>query len=330
MTQCQIAVVGGGPAGLSAAIASAEVGASVALFDEQDDVGGNLRWRRAEIDGPDGQRLPAAETVAGLKSEAIRAGVSIFSEAVVWGLFADGLLAVAPRRPEASSPADQVRAERIILATGSTDVPFPFPGGTLPGVYSLRATQILMNRYGVRPGRRFVILGDGPETAELADDIHAAGGVVVVRHPIPVGATSDPTGDVLIARGEGGVEAVTFGGVEVAADVVVVAVGRQPDVQLATMAGCELAYHAPLGGWVPVRSEALETTKAGIFVAGDAAGIASDAVAVLEGTAVGLAAARSLGYGDDAALSEAVAALKDAAPDRDAVQGGLLTRYVQP
>lgn len=329
MKRSQIAIVGGGPAGLSAAIAAAAAGAEVTLFDEQDAPGGNLLWRRADIHGPDGQRLSAAATASGLRQEAVRAGVDIVSGAVVWGLFAEHVLGVAPRRLGLTVPADQVQAERIILATGSTDFAFPFPGGTLPGVFSHRAVQILMNRYAVRPGRRFVILGDGTEASELADDIRAADGEVVVHLPIPAGVTADPVGDVLIASGEDGVEKVTFGGVEVAADVIVVAIGRQPDAQLATMAGCELTYEASLGGWIPVRSETLETTKAGLYVVGDAAGLAPDGIAVLEGTVAGLAAAQSLGLGTGQSLDQASAALRDAAPDRMRTEAGLHTHYVQ-
>ena len=71
------------------------------------------------------------------------------------------------------------RGDALIVTTGSTDLPYPFPGATYPGVFSGRGLQILINRYRVRPGRRFAIIGGAGDAEELAVDIMLAGGEMV-------------------------------------------------------------------------------------------------------------------------------------------------------
>jgi sarcosine oxidase subunit alpha len=202
----------------------------------------------------------------------------------------------------------------MILATGSTDRPHPFPGGSLPGVLSGRAVQLLLHVHRVWPGRRFVVVGEGAEAAEVAEDIRVAGGEVVAE----VGA-----GAVVSAAGAEGVEAVVVDGARVAADVVAVAVGRQPDAMLAQMAGCALIPSAEAGGYVPVRDERLRTTVPGVIVAGDAGGVGDVATVMAEGRLAGLAAAGELGLVAERMVMEAADRFGREFPGRiGAVPGG--------
>ncbi len=303
MRGVQVAVVGGGPAGLSAAAAAAHAGAHVLLLDENRALGGQLRYRLTDL--PD-----LAET---LIAEARDAEADLRTAAVAWGLFSGPMLAV-------SEPQDayHLRADHVILATGSTDLPFTFPGGSLPGVLTSRAIQMLLHVHRVLPGRRFAIVGSGSEAEEAGRDISLAGGHVAVQ--------IDPrlNGADLTAEGDDGVEAVTVAGVRHEVDVVVIAAGRQPDAELALMAECGAGYAATLGGFIPLRDHDLRTSVPGILVAGDAAGIGDVATAIAEGRFAGVSAAAALGLVTDKELAAARIAYTRATGDRAAIAAALL------
>jgi NADPH-dependent 2,4-dienoyl-CoA reductase/sulfur reductase-like enzyme len=65
---------------------------------------------------------------------------------------------------------------------------------------------------------------------------------------------------------------------------------------LTRLVGCQHRYAPALGGWVPVRNEAMETSVPGVFAVGDGAGVAGSAMAMLEGRIAGISIAQSLGY----------------------------------
>ena len=323
MRETQVAVVGGGPAGLSAAITVRRSGARTVLLEEQAELGGQLRYRTAPFPlgiGPRPVGVRPWVMRTDLINQARQAGVDLRTGALTWGLFESNVLTVV--EPE-TGDSYQLRAERVILATGSTDLPFPFPGGSLPGVFSARAVQLLLHVYRVLPGRRVVILGDGPEANEVANDVRQAGGEVVLQV-----SPADP--GTIAAEGATGVAAISLRGQRLAADVVVVAVGRQPDPQLALMAECAAGYSAPLGGFVPVRDDRLVTTHPGILVAGDAAGLCDVPTALAEGTLAGVSAAAGLGLTRAEAAAAAGRELERVAPGRLAAARAVRPTYRQP
>jgi sarcosine oxidase subunit alpha len=322
VNEVQVAVVGGGPAGLSAAISAARSGAGTLLLDENPDLGGQLRYRTAPIplgSGPRPANVRPWVVRADLINQARHAGVDLRAGALAWGLLAGNVLTVVESVTGASY---QLRAERVIVATGSTDLPFLFAGGSLPGVFSCRAIQLLLHVHRVLPGRRFVVLGGGAEATEVASDVRQAGGEVVLQ-------VDPPEGAAIAAEGAEGIEAVTIRGRRFVADVVVVAVGRQPDAQLALMAGCAAGYEATLGGFVPVRDDRLLTTQSGILVAGDAAGVGDVPTALAEGTLAGVSAALGLGLAKEEAVVAAGRALERVAPGRLAAVRAVRPRYLQ-
>ena len=79
------------------------------------------------------------------------------------------------------------------------------------------------------------------------------------------------------------------------ADTLCVSYGFVPSVQLTRTLGCEHRHDARKGGWVPVHDEAMETSMAGVYVAGEVAGIGGAHAALAEGTLAGLSAAHRLG-----------------------------------
>ena len=144
-----VAVVGGGPAGMAAALAAAGSGASVTLIDEQPSLGGHLRYTRRQGSGP------AAE----LANEVSRsADIRTLLDSTVFGLYQDNLLAVLT-----GDGVVRLRAKHVVLATGTQESPLLFENNDLPGVMLSTAALRLASLYGVRPGKRAVV---ATETAE--------------------------------------------------------------------------------------------------------------------------------------------------------------------
>lgn len=293
MTTTGVLVVGGGPAGLSAAIAAAGHGAATLLVDEGQMPGGQLTYRLA-----DGAR----ETGARLRAEASRAGVTIESRAVVWGLFAGSVAAISQNRESRN-----VHFERVILATGSTDRVVSFAGSSLPGVFTVRALQILMHRHRVLVGQRFAVIGG--DANEICMDIEASGGTIVVRD-----AGDRP--ERLTASGTGGVERLTIDGVEYDVDAIALAFGHVPDPRLAIMAECAVEPGATPGAFVPWRDESLRTTNPPIFAAGDICGSGTITSMVAEGRLAGIGAAASLGLVSKEDLEAEQRRFAEEAPER--------------
>lgn len=269
----EIVVVGGGPAGISAASTVRRHGASVTLIDEQSAVGGYLRWTVGvqdgipeEIDGKHGFEI--AEMGWNLLYDT---GVNVQLRSTAWGLFEDNVLGVM--NPETSY---QLKAGKLIIASGSTDVGTPFPGWELAGVMTARAALIAMNVHRVLPGHRVALVGNGPEAAEVRESFELAGAEVV-------GHVSDLTG--FQAGGDGAVQWIVQGDARSEVDVLVTVFGSQPDPGLALQALAETGYSELSGIHVPLRGTTLETTLPGVYVIGDAAGPCSTAEAIAEGRA---------------------------------------------
>ncbi len=146
---CDVAVVGGGPAGLAAAAAAAEAGADVALFEQLPRVGGSLLWGRLHAD---------AATDAALRADRLErlrppGTVRVFTSATVTGVFEDRLLSVVHH-----DRLLKVRAARVVLAHGGIEQ-FPvFPDNDLPGIATCSGLQRVIRLHGVRPGRRAAVV----------------------------------------------------------------------------------------------------------------------------------------------------------------------------
>jgi sarcosine oxidase subunit alpha len=274
MRQVQVAVVGAGPAGIAAALHAAHSGAEVLLLDEGDAPGGHLRWSIATPHGLAGGR--GFEIAATSQDDLAAAGVEVMSGAIVWGLFDDRLLGVV-----AGGESMQVQASAVVLATGSTDIAYPFPGWELPGVMTARAALRLMHLYRVIPGQRAVVVGQGADANDVAEALQVVGIEV---------AAAVPSVDGFSASGDQSVERAEFDGTLYDVDTVVMALGRQPDPELALQALCEIGFSEADGVFVPLRVASLESSIPGVFVVGDAGGICTPLEAQCEGAVAGLAA----------------------------------------
>lgn len=273
---CDVLVVGGGAAGLSAAIAAAELGADVVLCDEDSEPGGALLYEG----GHDEARELAARARA--------AGVEILTRAPALGAF-DGLVPVW-----AGDTLHQVRAARIVLATGAIEQPLVFPNNDLPGVMLSSGAWRMAALYGVAPGTRAVVATVDSRGIAAADALAAAG--------IEIAGVADLREGRAILRADGSknVRSVTIGapdattGDKVACDLVLVSGGGAPAASLLLQAGGRTAYSAELGHF------AVEQTPDGVLVAGELAGHGAPGLAARSGSVAGREAALSLGLGDDA------------------------------
>ena len=135
--QVEVAVVGAGPAGLSAALAAAQAGAQVTLIDGYGRPGGQY-FRQAAAELRVNCPMRHQREGQALWEKVSTAGVRYLQETVVWGAFEGNLLGLhGPQGPA------YLQAHAIILATGAYDRPVAFPGWTLPGVMTAGAAQAL-------------------------------------------------------------------------------------------------------------------------------------------------------------------------------------------
>jgi NADPH-dependent 2,4-dienoyl-CoA reductase/sulfur reductase-like enzyme len=168
-------VIGGGPAGLAAAVAAAEAGLEVVLADERPKLGGQYYKQPPEGLVDDAGRLDVQyRSGRALIARARAAGVELCSGLQVWG---------APSAQEllATSPEGEwtLRPRALILATGAYERGVPLPGWTLPGVMTTGAAQTLLRAYQVSPGTRVLVSGNGPLNMQVAAELVRGGAQVV-------------------------------------------------------------------------------------------------------------------------------------------------------
>lgn len=176
MRDVQLAIVGGGPAGIAAAVEARRAGAEVVLIDEYLTLGGQYYKQVPEAFSIDSGRREARQYAEGTErlQELTGSGVELLLDTLVWGIFDQRTLAVLR-----NDRAQQIRGQQLILAPGAQEVPVAFPGWTLPGVMMGGAAQALMVSQRLRPGQKVVLAGVGPLQLKVASQFLDAGGEVL-------------------------------------------------------------------------------------------------------------------------------------------------------
>jgi NADPH-dependent 2,4-dienoyl-CoA reductase/sulfur reductase-like enzyme len=286
--RAELAIVGAGVAGLAAAIEAARRGASVTVIDAGESPGGQTLLHTHVYAGTE---LRGYELGPALWREATARGVTLLPRTVAWGLFEDRTLGLAINHGRDDERGQLMQADAVLVATGAIDRVSVFPGSTLPGVMTATAATIAFHRWRVRPGTRAVIVGDDPITPFIGAYARDVGMQVEM-------ITS--SGDMRAETNAAGTLArVVAGSRPYDADSLILAEGMQPANELARMVGCETVFSDALGGWMPLRDDAMRTSVPWLFVAGDAAGVGDAGSAIAQGRAAATAIAESLGKTGD-------------------------------
>lgn len=170
-----VLVVGGGPAGASAAAAIAEAGLPVMLIEQRDRLGGAIHRQPAagnesHVWRPGRPRRNWTELTARLRGSAER--IEVRTQTVFLGVDGEGRFLFDDRR------AGHVFARRprgAIIAVGAVETIRPFPGWELPGVMTAGGAQVLLKETGRPPEGPILVAGSGPLLAALAAQLATAG-----------------------------------------------------------------------------------------------------------------------------------------------------------
>ncbi|MEG6615540.1 NAD(P)/FAD-dependent oxidoreductase [Peptococcaceae bacterium 1198_IL3148] len=321
MRQTEICIIGGGPAGLTAALKAANLGASVTVIDRNDYLGGQLIKQTHRFFGSKQQR--ASERGINIAKELAEAvhnhdKITVFTGATVLGYYKDGVITV-----EHNEKLITIKPAKAIVATGGAEKNLLFPNNDLPGIYGAGAVQTLVNVYGVKPGKRVLMVGAGNigvivsyqllqagiEVVAIIEAapkigaywVHAskvvrAGVPIYTKHTIKRAWGEKEVAGATIVQLDDNWQPVPGTEMDLDVDVICLSVGLSPLTELLWQAGCEMKFVPELGGHVPIRNQQLETTVAGVYVAGDVGGIEEASAAMMEGALAGLNAAKALGY----------------------------------
>ncbi|MEM7127788.1 MAG: NAD(P)/FAD-dependent oxidoreductase [Chloroflexota bacterium] len=167
MKKVDIAIVGGGPAGMAAAIELSKHQVNFTLLDSYPQLGGHyFKQPPRELAAPRGHSVSKQsprqiefETLSGVIE---KQNVDFLSETSVWAVFPDENGAGFTLYLTGPYKVDSIHARYLLLTPGAYDRPLAFPGWQLPGVVTLGGAQMLLKGHGIRPGQRALVAGSGP------------------------------------------------------------------------------------------------------------------------------------------------------------------------
>ncbi len=324
-----VLVVGGGPAGLMAALSAGRSGARVMLVEETARLGGRLLSLNPNGNAIDGV-IPSA-WIGGVEAElAGLAEVTVLKRAFAFGYYADNFIGVLEDLQDHLPIGDRkqrlarqrlwrVRAGQVILATGAVERPLVFHHNDRPGVMLASAAETYLHRYGVLPGKKTVLFTANNSAYRTAFELQDAGvdvEAIVDLRPAPepelmrraaelniavnpnsalVGTTgSQRISSVKVRRldGKGGVVGSTT---VHQCDSLIVSAGWTPNVALFSQSRGKLKFDRALAAFRPGQSWQNERS------AGSSNGTMTTAECLAEGAKVGAEAASASGFAATAA-----------------------------
>ena len=318
-----VAVIGGGPAGLTAALEVAEQGAQVVLVDDQPRLGGHLRFSARNHRSMPGFGDASALDIAKQLAHSVEgsSNIQVLAGATAFAYYQDNLIGI-----HQGAEVVKLRAKQVILATGSYEVPLLFENNDRPGIMLATAAQRLIHLYGVKPGRTAVVATNHDLGYDAALDLLAAGvnvaSVVDTRSELPKGPEGLEALETLKSRGVPVLASHAITGAEgtknvksvvvtpirpgesaaetkrIACDLVCMSGGFQPANGLLYQGGGSLGYDEGLGEAVP------QELPPGLAAAGEVTGIHDLATSLLQGKIAGREAAASLDLLTDTLVGE--------------------------
>jgi len=314
-----LVIIGAGPAGMTAASTASEYGLKVAILDEQATLGGQIYRSLSQptlvnesILGPDYYQGRA------LISKIQKTKFDYLSSCTVWGVSSDLIVNFSCQQK-----GRQIKAKKLLIATGAQERPAPFPGWTLPGVMTCGSAQILLKSSGITPSGPLVIAGSGPLLLLIAAQLNRAGveikaildttpkGRYIAALPyLPKALKNLPIllkGMSLIAEikqsdipiykqvsdlkaansSQEKVDIVTFKqgnkAKSIPCETLLIHQGVVPNVQLSRALQLDHHWHELQHCWHPTLDQWGQTSNPDIFICGDAGGIAGAKAAAYMG-----------------------------------------------
>lgn len=249
-----VVVAGGGPAGMAAAIAAADAGASVLLVEEEYELGGSLRFD-----------LASSSMLKGIRSEvAVRPRIEVLTNSVVTGRYDENWVAIVQRGlPGIHERLIKARAKNLVVASGIIERPYVFDGNDLPGVMLSTGVRRLINLWAVKPGSAAVVMSANGSGDAAVADLERVG--VEVRH------VADARQGAALVRVGGSKTRVRWAeftdAKRVECDLVVTATGWTAPTSLLNMSGDRPVYDAGAARFFP--SHLPESVMVAGSIAGD-------------------------------------------------------------
>ncbi|MCG7333713.1 NAD(P)/FAD-dependent oxidoreductase [Sporosarcina sp. ACRSM] len=281
-----ILIIGSGPAGLNAAYTAASHGANVIIVDEAITIGGQLKQQTQILNNLPGEfnSQRGFSLVDDFYERLKSLPITFLLRHTMIGIYKNNSIGVTNGKE-----TFPITYKKLIIATGAAEEATIFPGWTLPGVMTIGAAQILLNREHVLPGNEAIILGFNEFSLEVGKQLESCGvnikaivakgnyDVELFHEAKNVGIRVVSNATIISATGVNEVEKVVLNidGIEEEHMVDLVCIGNRlsPILEAFEILSCQLAYQEDLGGLFPKYYNSLETTNTSVYVAGNAAGI---------------------------------------------------------